>query len=117
MADSTSRSPAQQFEQLVDGFARRPGVSGPGGDPRRFGSSALRINGSIFAMLTRNELVLKLPRARVAELISEGAGRPFDAGKGTPMKEWVVLADPDLDSWHELAEEALAFVGGSAASR
>jgi hypothetical protein len=34
---------------------------------------------------------------------------PFDANKGTPMREWLSL-DPDsgLD-WHALAEEAIAF--------
>jgi TfoX/Sxy family transcriptional regulator of competence genes len=117
MADSAGGSPAHQFEELVDVFVRRQGVTGPGGDRRRFGSTALKVNGSIFAMLTRDELVLKLPDARVRELISEGAGRPFDAGKGTPMKEWVVVADPDLDSWRDLAEEALAFVARNAASR
>jgi TfoX N-terminal domain len=109
---SPGGSPADRFEQLVEAFVRRPGVTGPGGERRRFGSSALKVNGSIFAMLTRDELVLKLPRVRVAELISEGSGRPFDAGKGTPMKEWVVVADPDPQAWRELAEEALAFVGG-----
>jgi hypothetical protein len=112
MAQSAGRSPAHQFEQLVDGFVGRPGVTAPGGDRRRFGSSALKVNGSIFAMLARDELVLKLPRARVRELIAEGAGRPFDAGKGTPMKEWVVVADPDPEARRELAEEAFAFVGG-----
>jgi hypothetical protein len=117
MADSAGRSAADQFEQLIAGFARRPGVTAPAGERRRFGSSALTVNGSIFAMLTRDELVLKLPRARVTELISEGAGRPFDAGKGTPMKEWVVVADPDLATWRELAEEALGFVGAASASR
>jgi hypothetical protein len=117
MTASAPRVPADQFAQLVEEFMRRPGVTGPGGDPRRFGSSALKVNGSIFAMLTRDELVLKLPRGRVRELISEGAGRPFDAGKGTPMKEWVVVADPELDGWRELTEEALAFVGGGATSR
>ena len=110
-------SPAQQFEQLVDAFGTRPGVTGPGGGRRRFGSSSLKVNGSIFAMLTRDELVLKLPTSRVSELISEGAGRPFDAGKGSPMKEWVVVADSDLDSWRSLAEEALAFVDGRATGR
>ena len=114
MADSSGRSPGQQFEQLVAAFVHRPGVTGPGGDGRRFGSSALKVHGSIFAMLTRDELVLKLPGERVRELISEGAGRPFDAGKGTPMKEWVVVADPDPDGWRGLTEEALAFVGGGA---
>jgi hypothetical protein len=106
----TSRTPAERFAALVDEFAGRPGVTPPGGERRRFGSDALRAGASIFAMLTRDELVLKLPRARVAELVASGQGRPFDAGKGTPMKEWVVVADDDLDTWLALAEEALTFV-------
>ena len=117
MEEPAAGSPAQRFEQLVDAFGTRPGVTVPGGDRRRFGSSALKVHGSIFAMLTRDELVVKLPKARVSELISEGAGRPFDAGKGSPMKEWVVVADSDLDTWRALAEEALAFVGGITAGR
>ena len=115
MEEPAAGSPAQQFEQLVQAFGTRSGVTGPGGDRRRFGSSALKINGSIFAMLSRDELVVKLPKARVNELLSEGAGGPFDAGKGSPMKEWVVVADSDLNTWRALAEEALAFVGRSAA--
>ena len=111
MAGSGGTSPAQRFDQLVEGFAGRPGVTAPGGGRPRFGSSALKVDGSIFAMLTRGELVVKLPRARVSELVASGAGRPFDAGKGSPMKEWVVVADPDLEEWRVLAEEALAFVG------
>lgn len=112
MERSSNGTPAQRFDQLVQGFTARPGVNGPGGGRRRFGSSALRVNGSIFAMLTRDELVLKLPSLRVNELIAQGAGRPFDAGRGTPMKGWVVVTDPELDTWCALAEEALAFVAG-----
>jgi hypothetical protein len=52
-----------------------------------------------------------LPRDRVVELVATGAGRPFDAGKGRPMKEWVALGDADDATWLSLAEEALAFVG------
>ena len=38
-----------------------------------------------------------------------GHGRPFDANKGTPMKEWFNL-DPDSElAWAPLAREALAF--------
>jgi TfoX/Sxy family transcriptional regulator of competence genes len=103
-------TPGERFAVLVEEFTGREGVTPPGGERRRFGSDALRVGGSIFAMLTRDELVLKLPRARVATLVASGEGRPFDAGKGTPMKEWVVVADDDLDTWRALAEEALAFV-------
>jgi hypothetical protein len=106
----------ERFDRLAGAFAGRPGVTLPGeGGGRGFGSSALRSGGSIFAMLTRGRLVVKLPRARVAELIAAGAGEPFDAGKGRPMKEWLAVADAGDDAWRDLAEEALAFVSGRAA--
>ncbi|HVN13941.1 MAG TPA: TfoX/Sxy family protein [Kineosporiaceae bacterium] len=113
MARPGGTLPAQRFDQLVEAFAGRPGVTAPGESRPRFGSSALKVDGSIFAMLTRDELVVKLPGARVAELVASGAGRPFDAGKRSPMKEWVVVAGLDVQDWRVLAEEALAFVGGS----
>jgi hypothetical protein len=75
---------------------------------RAFGSDALKVGGSIFAM-DRGGLVLKLPAARVAELIANGTGTPFDAGKGKPLREWVRVADPA--HWEGLAEEAYHFVG------
>jgi hypothetical protein len=69
----------------------------------------LRVNKKIFAMLTRDELVLKLPAARCAELVSAGVAAPFDRGQGHPMKEWITLAGA-LDTWPALAAEALAYV-------
>ncbi len=101
----------QRFEALVEELVGRPGVA-VGGGKRGFGSDALQVNGGIFAMVSRGRLVLKLPRPRVAALISEGAGQPFDAGKGKPLAEWVTLVDEAAPSWRELAQEALAFAGG-----
>ena len=44
--------PGQRFTELVDAFADAPGVSPPGRDGGRgFGSSALKVDGRIFAML------------------------------------------------------------------
>jgi hypothetical protein len=101
----------ERFERLTAALADRPGVTLPGeAGGRGFGSDALRVSGSIFAMLSRGQLVVKLPRARVAELIASEAGEPFDAGKGRPMREWVALPDADDATWLALAEEALAFV-------
>jgi hypothetical protein len=107
----------ERFDRLAGAFAGRPGVTLPGEDGTRgFGSSALKSGGSIFAMLTGGRLVVKLPRGRVTELVASGAGEPFDAGKGRPMKEWLVVSDAGDDAWRDLAEEALAFVSGRAAA-
>jgi hypothetical protein len=105
-------APEERFEALVDAFAQEPGVTLPDGSgDRKFGSSALKVNGSIFAMLTRGHLVVKLPRDRVSSLIQDGTGGPFDAGKGTPMKEWLTVMSEDKDTWHSLARDAFNFVG------
>ena len=106
------RSVEERFQDIARGLARRRGVA-LGSGKRGFGSDALTANGRIFAMVTKGRLVLKLPQDRVAELIDHGDGLPFDAGKGTPMKEWVVVVDDDPRIWRELAEEAFAFVSGN----
>ena len=103
--------PEERFAALVRELGGEPGVEPPsaaGG--RRFGADALRVHGSIFAMLSHGALVVKLPAPRVAELIAQGAGGPFGAGKDTPMRQWLTVAD-DAD-WAGLAREALAHVGG-----
>jgi len=57
--------------------------------------------------------VLKLPRQRVEALLVSGEGRPFDAGKGRPMMEWVMVEARVADQrWLSLATEALHFVAG-----
>jgi hypothetical protein len=107
MADD--RSAAELFASLCDEFAGTPGVTVPGSGRPGFGSSALKINNSIFAMLVGDRVVVKLPRMRVTELIEAGVGELFDAGKGRPMKEWVGLLG-DEGTGHQLAAEALSFV-------
>jgi hypothetical protein len=56
-------------------------------------------------------LVVKLPRARVAALIDAGAGLPFAPAKKV-FSEWVAVADFDERRWAELLEESMEFVGG-----
>ena len=81
------------------------------GGRHRFGASALKVGGTIFAMLVKDRLVVKLPRPRVDELIAVGAGDHFNPGHRRPMKEWLAV-DPDAGAdWAALAGEALAFVG------
>jgi hypothetical protein len=66
--------------------------------------------GQFFAMLTRDHLVVKLPRTRVSELISSGTGAPFRGGKTAPMKEWLTVTTHQASTWLALAQEAFAFV-------
>jgi hypothetical protein len=55
-------------------------------------------------------LVVKLPRARVAELIESGVGQPF-APAGRVFREWVAVPSPVRALWRTLLREGLAFVG------
>ena len=103
--------PDERFAALVEALATTPGVGPPGaGGGRGFGSAALTVDGSIFAMVVRGAVVLKLPRHRVEGLVTAGTGLPFPAANGTPMKEWIALdhGTPEFDL--ALAREALAFV-------
>jgi hypothetical protein len=109
--DADAVQPDECFDRVVTALADRPGVAPPDPTRRGFGSDALTVDGSIFAMVRRGALVVKLPSSRVGALIASGAGAPFDAGRGRPMKEWVVVATVDPEAWQALAEEACAFVG------
>ena len=101
-------TPELRFEDLVSEFNDTDGVTLPHGGGG-VGRSALRYRGKIFAMFVRGDLVVKLPARRVDELVAAGHGQPFDANKGTPMREWFA-AHPDCRlTWSALAREALDF--------
>jgi len=79
----------EQFQIPVEEFEGIPGVDGPGTTlTRGFGSDALRVDGSIFVMVSRDRLVVKLPRDRVAALLDAGEGSPFDIRRrgGVPIR-------------------------------
>ena len=101
-----------RFGALVEVLGSRPGVLPPeeSRSGRAFGSTALTVEGRIFAMAVGGALVLKLPKERVDALVAGGAGEPFVGGNGRPMREWVALAQGPGTEDVELAEEALAFV-------
>jgi TfoX/Sxy family transcriptional regulator of competence genes len=102
------RTPEQLWEPIARDQLSKRGVTGGTG----FGTSeGLRVSGKIFAMLVRGELVVKLPRDRVDELVEAGAARRFDAWKGRPMKEWASVPASASRRWKGLVEEARSFVG------
>jgi len=108
--------PDELFATIIDELGDDPAVVAPGDEPGTgFGAGALKVNGKIFAMVagSNGRLVLKLPRARVVELIGDGTGDPFDAGKGRPLKEWLTVLDDDPHRCVALAREALTFVRGT----
>jgi hypothetical protein len=113
---SEAPSADERFAELVDRLSANAGVALAAGKAG-FGSGTLTVDGRIFAMVTRGCLVIKMPRARVAELIEGGEAIAFDAGKGRPMKEWVAFETmPSRDRSLALSREALAFVAGRSPS-
>src|SRR5260370_17087150 len=71
-----SITPEERFATIVEELLHTPGVTPPS-DGKRFGSSALKIQNKIFAMLVRGQLVVKLPKARVDALVASGAGERY----------------------------------------
>jgi len=57
------------------------------------------------------DLVVKLSRARVSELVESGEGRAF-APAGKVFREWVAVPARDDGRWPSLIEESIEFVAG-----
>ncbi len=74
-----------------------------------FGSTGMKVDGKVFAMLVKDALVVKLPAGRAEALVAAGRAVPFDPGHGRVMKEWVALS-AGQDSWSRLVTEAREFV-------
>ncbi|MDE2196929.1 MAG: hypothetical protein KGJ56_07045 [Gammaproteobacteria bacterium] len=90
-------------------FAKDRHVTLPG-NGKGFGSSALKVNGRIFAMMSsKGKFVVKLPKERVTELVKDGKGDNFAPGRGRLMKEWLEVKIPQAQ-WMALAKEARDFV-------
>lgn len=76
----------------------------------KFGSNALRVNGRIYAALTRrHHLLLKLPPARVAALLKAKRAERMESG-GRVMHGWITLKADDAGEWIALSDQARAFV-------
>jgi len=70
---------------------------------------SLKTRKKMFAMFAKGNYVVKLPKARVNELIESGEGQPYDPGNGRIMKEWVIIPEHNSDQWIEYATEAKEF--------
>ncbi len=104
MPPDTPNDPEQSFEAVVERLLREPDTD----TGRAFHQPGVRVKGKIVAMLVDDELVVKLPAERCAELVAAGA-QPFRTGKRA-MREWVSIPHEAGMDWTATAEEALAFV-------
>jgi hypothetical protein len=80
---------------------------------RMLHAPGLRAGGTFYAFATAEHLVLKLPAARVTDLIDSGRGLPCAPRPGRPMREWVEIPSPDEESCLAYVLEARAFVAGT----
>jgi len=73
-------------------------------------SRCLRVGGEFTCMVDSRDgrLIVKLPAARVLELIDEGTTEPF-APAGRTFKEWTAVLGDTPEVWAPLIEEAVAF--------
>ena len=103
---------AELFAQVTASLLDQPRIEHGTG----FGSMpGLRVDRKIFAMLCRDELVVKLDRHRVDELVAAGTATRFGArGDGRLLKEWATVPVAHGGAWGSLAVEALDFVGADA---
>jgi TfoX/Sxy family transcriptional regulator of competence genes len=101
-------TPDDAWTELTDSWLGRPAIE----LKRMMSSPGLTVNGSIFAMLTRGELVVKLPAERATAMFEAGTGEPFQPmATRAPMKQWVVLQGlPDPQAWQHVAEDAHDYV-------
>ena len=98
-----------RFAPVLAAFAGTKNVS----YGRLMSAFGLKVNGKIFAMLVRGDLVVKLPVSRVDELTGARLGKRFEPSPGRVMKEWIGVKPGALD-WIALAREAHRFVSRQA---
>jgi hypothetical protein len=98
-----------QFWELAEPLLARPGVT----RSTMMGLPCLRVNEAFFASCDRRsgDLLVKLPAARVAELVAAGRAQPF-APAGRRFREWAAVPLERSRSWRRLLDDALAFVAG-----
>lgn len=82
---------------------------------KAFGYPAYKIGGRIFCWVGQNGITIKLPKARVDELIGSDGMHPFGPTKETVWREWVQIDRENSDEYAgdlALFEESISFVSG-----
>ena len=79
--------------------------------PQRMNANSFCVKNKVFAMRVGEDLVLKLPPARVQQLIDSGEAAPNIVGE-TQMKEWANFGRGTEKGWLDFARESLNYVRG-----
>jgi hypothetical protein len=97
----------QRFWELAEPLLARPGIS----RSTMMGFPCLRVDGQFFASTDRSsgDLIVKLPAARVDELVTNGQAETF-APAGRPFREWAAVPYARMRMWKRLLDEAHEFV-------
>jgi hypothetical protein len=109
MSAASSVAVPTKFAPLVAAVSRNGNVTVEEGWGK--GNLVLKVAGKIFAILSEGRLVVKLPKARVDEMVEGGEGERFDPRRnGRVMKEWLVAGGSSHVT--QLVRDAHAFVSG-----
>jgi hypothetical protein len=97
----------ERFWDLAEPLLGRPDVT----RSTMMGFPCLRVRGQFFASTDRasGALVVKLPEARVDELVDAGRAESF-APAGRRFREWAAVPYERSRTWKRLLDEALDFV-------
>ncbi|MGW1347586.1 hypothetical protein ACWCOV_41520 [Kribbella sp. NPDC002412] len=103
---SGGENPHDLYDELTDDLLYDPAV----GRSTIMGHPCVRLAGRFLASYDAKtgHLVVKLPAARVAELVATGTGQQF-APAGKAFREWVAIPVVEHELWQSLLAEAVAF--------
>jgi hypothetical protein len=107
----TDRTPGETtFWDLAEPLLGRPEVT----RSTMMGFPCLRVDGRFFASTDRTSgsLLVKLPAARVDELVDAGRADSF-APAGRRFREWASVPHERSRSWRRLLDEAYDFVAAA----
>lgn len=89
-------------------------ASGAATEGSLMGFPCLHTGGEFFATCDHRtgELIVKMSKERVQELIASGVGQPF-APAGRVFSQWALVPERDAGTWTALLDEARTYVEGS----
>lgn len=95
----------QLFDDLAEEQRVRPEV-----DMGRIrAKKGLTVNGKVYAFVSGDRLIVKVPLERAQAMIADGTAQVVQMGKRR-LKEWVAFAELDEQTWRAAMTEAQAYV-------